>query len=127
MLALTPQKVDALADRFNRVREIVGTKKKKPRYNALVSLTTDDPATVQPLAEAALERFTKRWKLDEVVTNQGKPSELCYLVKLRKSMPGETLLTEIRSVLGDKLLACDLELSDALEEEAEEALSGQGA
>jgi hypothetical protein len=127
VLALTPQKVDALADRFNRVRQIVGTKKKKPRYNALVSLTTDDPVALQPLAEAALERFTKRWKLDEVVTNQGKPSELCYLVKLRKSMPGDTLMTEIRSVLGDKLLGCDLELSDALEEEVEEALSGQGA
>ena len=127
VLALTPQKVDALADRFDRVRRIVGTKKKKPRYNALVSLTTDDPVAVQPLAEAALERFTKRWKLDEVVTNQGKPSELCYLVKLRKSTPGDALMTEIRSALGDKLLACDLELSDALEEEAEEALSGQGA
>ena len=127
VLALTPQKVDALADRFNRVRQIVGTKKKKPRYNALVSLTTDDPAALQPPAEAALERFTKRWKLDEVVTNQGKPSELCYLVKLRKSMPGDTLMTEIRTVLGDKLLGCDLELSDALEEEVEEALSGQGA
>jgi len=110
-----------------RVREIVGTKKKKPRYNALVSLTTDDPATTQPLAEATLDRFTKRWKLDELVTNQGKPSELAYLVKLRKSMPGDTLMTEIRSVLGDKLLGCDLELSDALEEEVEEALSGQGA
>ena len=127
VLALTPQKVDALADRFDRVRQIVGTKKKKPRYNALVSLTTDDPAAVQPLAEAALERFTKRWKLDEVVTNQGKPSELAYLVKLRKSTPGDTLMAEIRSVLGDKLLACDLELSDALEEEAEAALSGQEA
>jgi hypothetical protein len=127
VLALTPQKVDALADRFNRVRQIVGTKKKKPRYNALVSLTTDDPGAVQPLAEAALERFTKRWKLDEVVNNQGKPSELCYLVKLRKSMPGDALMLEIRSALGDKLLACDLELSDALEEKAEEALSGQGA
>ena len=127
VLALTPQKVDALADRFNRVRQIVGTKKKKPRYNALVSLTTDDPGAVQPLAEAALERFTKRWKLDEVVNNQGKPSELCYLVKLRKSMPGDALMLEIRSTLGDKLLGCDLELSDALEEKAEEALSGQGA
>ena len=127
VLALTPQKVDALADRFNRVREIVGTKKKKPRYNALVSLTTDDPATIQPLAEATLDRFTKRWKLDELVTNQGKPSELAYLVKLRKSTPGDTLMAEIRTLLGEKLLACDLELSDALEEEAAEALSGQEA
>ena len=127
VLALTPQKVDALAERFERVRQLVGTKKKKPRYNALVSLTTDDPGAAQPLAEATLERFTKRWKLDEVVNVQGKPSELCYLVKLGKSTPGDTLVTELRTALGDKLLACDVELSDALEAEAEEALSGQGA
>src|SRR5687768_2843199 len=43
VLALTPQKVDALADRFNRVRQLVGTKKKKPRFNALITLTTEEP------------------------------------------------------------------------------------
>ena len=125
VLALTPQKVDALADRFNRVRQLVGTKNKKPRYNALVSLTTDDPGHVKQLAEATLERMTKRWKLDELITNQGKPSELCYLVKLRKATPGDVLMTELRNVLGEKLLACDLELSDALEEQAEEVLASQ--
>ena len=118
VLALTPQKVDALADRFNRVRRIAG--KKKPRFNALVSFTTDDPAVVQPAVEETLGRFTKRWMLDEVVSIEGKPTELSYLVKLRKSMPGDALMTEIRSVAGSKLLACDLELSEALEEAAEE-------
>ena len=127
VLALTPQRVDALADRFNRVRQLVGTKNKKPRYNALVSLTTEQPLVVQPLAEGVLGRFTKRWKLDEVVTENGKPSELCYLVKLRKSMPGDALMMEIRNVVGDKLVGCNLELSDALEEQAEEAIAGQGA
>ncbi|HEX6050758.1 MAG TPA: DUF4956 domain-containing protein [Gemmatimonadaceae bacterium] len=121
VLALTPQKVDALADRFNRVRQIVGTKKKKPRFNALVSLTTEEPHAIQPAVEAALDRFTKRWKLDEITTPEGKPAELCYLVKLRKSMPGDTLLLELRAAAGEKLLACDLERSDALEQEAEEA------
>ena len=120
VLALTPQKVDALAQRFNRVRRIVGTKKKKPRYNALVSLGTDNAATAQPIAEATLERFAKRWKLDEIVTAEGKPAELSYLVKLRKSVPGDVLMMELRSALGDKLLDCDLELSDALEQEVEE-------
>lgn len=126
VLALTPQKVEALAERFNRVRRIVGTKKKKPRYNALVCLTTDDPGGLQPIAEAALERFTKRWRLDEVMTAEGKPAELCYLVKLGKSTPGDTLMMEIRSAAGDKLLACDLELSDALEQEAEEQTAQAG-
>ena len=125
ILALTPQKVDALADRFNRVRRIAG--KRKPRYNALVSLTTEDTATVQPTIEQTLNRFTKRWILDEVVSGEGKPAELSYLVKLKKTMPGDALMTEIRSAVGTKLLDCDIELSEALEEQvAEETAKAAG-
>lgn len=119
VLALTPQKVDALADRFDRVRRMAG--KKKPRYNALISLTTEEPAAVQPAVEDTLDRLTKRWMLDEVVTSEGKPAELEYLVKLKKSMPGDALMAEIRSIVGTKIIGCDLELSDALEDEVAEA------
>ena len=117
VLALSPQKVDALAARFDRVRRIAG--RKKPRFNALLSFTTEEPAVVQPALEETLDRFTKRWMLDEVVSSEGKPAELSYLVKLRKSMPGDALINEIRSVVGSKLTGCDIELSEALEEEAE--------
>jgi uncharacterized protein DUF4956 len=117
ILALTPQKVEALANRFDRVRRIAG--KKKARFNALVSLTTEEPSAVQPGVEETLNRLTKRWTLDEAVSSEGKPTELSYLVKLKKSMPGDALMTEIRSVVGTKLLTCDLELSDAFEEAAE--------
>jgi len=125
VLALSPQKVDALADRFDRVRRISG--RKKPRFNALLSFTTEEPAVVQPVLEETLGRFTKRWLLDEVVGHEGKPTELSYLVKLRKSMPGDALMTEIRSTLGGKLTVCDIELSDALEEqEAEDTAKVSG-
>jgi len=117
VLALSPQKVDALAARFDRVRRIAG--RKKPRYNALLSFLTEEPATVQPVLEETLGRSTKRWMLDEVVTSEGKPAELSYLVKLRKSMPGDALMAEIRSTVGSKLTGCDIELSEALEEETE--------
>ena len=120
VLALTPEKVDALAQRFNRVRDLVGTNKKKPRYNAAISLTTEDLNAVQADAEAVLDRLTKRWKLDEVVTTAGKPSELSYLVKLRKSTSGEAVLAEIRSMVGEKLLGCDIEISDALEQDEDD-------
>ena len=125
VLALSPQKLDALANRFNRVRQLVGTKNKKPRYNALISLTTEVPNEIQPGVEATLTQVTKRWKLDEIQTLEGKPADLSYLVKLRKSIPGDAVMTEIRSVVGDKLLACDIELSDALEAAAEEAQAAQ--
>jgi len=125
VLALSPQKVEALANRFNRVRQLVGTKNKKPRYNALISLTTEVPQAIQPVVEATLNQFTKRWKLDEIETLEGKPADLCYLVKLRKSIPGDAVMTEIRTAVGDKLLDCSIELSDALEEEAEDAQAAQ--
>ena len=125
VLALSPQKVDALAARFDRVRRIAG--RKKPRFNALLSFTTEEPALVQPALEETLERFTKRWLLDEVVSSEGKPTELSYLVKLRKSMPGDALMSEIRSTVGSKLTGCDIELSEALEEqEAEDTAKASG-
>jgi len=126
VLALTPRKVEALAERFDRVRRIVGTKSKKPRFNALLTITTEDPAGVQGTVEDTLEKKAKRWKLDEVVAHEGKPCELTYLVKIRKSMTSDDLLTELRAVAGDKLLTADLELSDALEQEVEDAANGAG-
>jgi len=125
VLALTPQKVEALAERFDRVRQIVGTSK-KPRFNALLSLTTEDPSGVQGIVESVLEKQAKRWKLDEVVTAEGKPCELAYLVKIRKSMSSDELLTEVRTAAGDKLISADLELSEAMEREAEATQSGAG-
>ena len=123
VLALTPQKVEALAERFNRVKNLVGTK--KPRYNALLSVTTEEPNVVQPAVESVLEQRTKRWQLDEVIAHDGKPCELAYLVKLRKSVSGDELITDLRSVVGAKLLSVDLELSEALEEKEEVALAEQ--
>src|SRR5262249_25074870 len=35
VLALTPKKVEALADRFKRVRDLLGPAGKQPRYNAV--------------------------------------------------------------------------------------------
>jgi len=125
VLALTPQKVEALAERFDRVRQIVGTSK-KPRFNALLSLTTEDPSGVQGIVESVLEKQAKRWKLDEVVTAEGKPCELAYLVKIRKSMSSDELLTDVRTAAGDKLISADLELSEAMEREAEATQSGAG-
>jgi hypothetical protein len=124
VLALTPEKVEALAERFDRVRRIVGTSKKKPRFNALLTLTTEDPSGVQSMVEGTLDKLARRWKLDEVVTAEGKPCELDYLVKVRKSMSSDEFLTELRTVAGDKLITADLELSDALEREVEAAQNG---
>jgi hypothetical protein len=95
ILSLTPDKAEALAERFTRVSKTVGKKNKKPRYDSLVIVTADDVSEAQRRLEPVLERTTKRWMLDEVVTHVGKPSEIYYLTRLRKSIPRDDVLTAI--------------------------------
>jgi len=113
-LALTPKKVEALAERFDRVRELLGPNGKKPRYNAIVTIATSDIAEAQKNVEPALDKVTKRWKLDEVVTNTGKPSELYYIVRTRKSIDRDALLTALRNSGNGTIENADVEIGDAL-------------
>jgi hypothetical protein len=121
VLALTPKKVDALAERFDRVRHILGPNGKKPRFNAVVSITTGNVAEAQKHVESALDGATKRWKLDEVVENKGKPSEVFYLVRTRKTVDRNALLTAIRSSGNGTIESADVEIGDAIAVEAGEA------
>ncbi|HXE58152.1 MAG TPA: DUF4956 domain-containing protein [Gemmatimonadales bacterium] len=115
LLALTPRRADALAKRFERLRQLVGDGgRKKPRYDAVLWVTTDDIAAAQHRLEGVLERGARRWMLDEVVTNEGKPSEIYYLLKLRKSVDQDRLLTMVRAEAGDAVLTADLQFHEAL-------------
>lgn len=117
VLALTPDKVDALADRFERVRDVLGADRKKPRFNAVLSFTTNSIAEAQVLVQKVLDKMTKRWMLDEVVTHSGKPSEVYYLVRMRKAVSRDDLLTAIRARAGDRIGSAQLELGEAAVEE----------
>jgi hypothetical protein len=117
LLSLTPEKASALADRFERVRDTMG-KKKKARYNAVLTITTDDVAEAQKQVEQVLDRMTKRWDLDEVVTNVGKPSEMYYLTRLRKSVARDVLLTAIHENADGIIASADLETGDAANEKS---------
>ncbi|MEO8199548.1 MAG: DUF4956 domain-containing protein [Gemmatimonadota bacterium] len=114
MLALTPKKVKALEERFARVHQILGTNGKKPRYNAVLWVTTDKISEAQGSVEKTLDLTTKRWKLDEVVSNQGKPSELYFLVRLGKSMTREELITTIRDNAGPAVQSAEVEMGESL-------------
>jgi hypothetical protein len=116
LLSLTPERVNALADRFDRVRNTIG-KKKKARYNSVLHITTDNLPEAQKRIELALDRMTKRWDLDEVVTNVGKPSEIFYLVRLKKSMSRDALVTGIHEAAGEVVASVDLETSGELADE----------
>jgi hypothetical protein len=120
VLALTPKKVEALSKRFERVRGMLGPNGKKPKFDAVVTITTSQLTEAQTQVEPALDRVTKRWKLDEVVTNTGKPSELYYLIRTRKSVNRDALLTAIRASGNGSVTEASVEIGDALAKEAGE-------
>jgi hypothetical protein len=117
VLALTPKKVEALAERFARVQIILGPNGKKPRYDSVLTVTTSDVSDAQKHIEASLDLITKRWKLDEVITNTGKPSELYYLVRKRKSVSRDVMLTAIRTGGNGSITHADVEIGDAMAKE----------
>jgi hypothetical protein len=114
LLSLTPEKAGALADRFDRVRDTIG-KKKKARYNSVLHITTDNVPEAQKRVELVLDKMAKRWDLDEVITNVGKPSDIYYLTRLKKSIPRDVLLTAIHESAGDVIASVDLEAAELAE------------
>jgi hypothetical protein len=117
VLALTPKRAEALAKRFRRVSKVLGNSKGAPRYNAILTVTTTAISEAQTRIEQVLDTLSRRWRLDEVATQEGKPSELYYLVRVRKSVTREQLLTAIRESAGASIVTADLELGDSSEEE----------
>lgn len=119
VLSLTPREAGKLAERFERVSEVLGgSKKKKARYSAVLSITSDHVADAQEMVERVLDRLAKRWRLDEVVTHTGKPSEIYYLVGLKKSVTRDDILTAVRDEAGDRIQSADMESREAVEENA---------
>ena len=117
VLALSSRDAATLAKRFSRVHRILGPTKNKPRFNAILTVRTDAPADAQPRIESVLNMLARRWRLDQVISNEGKPGELYYLVGVRKSVTHDELITAIRQTAGDKILSADLEISDAADRE----------
>ncbi|HEU4747315.1 MAG TPA: DUF4956 domain-containing protein [Gemmatimonadaceae bacterium] len=117
MLSLSPQTADKLAERFERVSDVLGKRKKKPRFTSVLTVTTNEVAEAQERIEKVLEETAKRWKLDEVVTNTGRPSEIYYILRPRKSVSRDELLTAIRDVAGDKIEHADLESREISDDE----------
>jgi hypothetical protein len=119
VLALSQKKAGVLADRLKRVRNILGTNGKKPRYNAVLTLTTDNIGEAQRLVEDVLDEWTRRWKLDEVVDNDAKPSVIYYLVRLRRSVDRKQFITALHSEAGNTIQNVNLEVGDELAAEEE--------
>jgi hypothetical protein len=119
VLSLTPENAAALAERFKRVKKTVGTKNKKPRFDTILTVTTDNVSEAQKQVEEVLDRMAKRWDLDEVVTNVGKPSEIYYLARLKKSIPRDVLLTAVHENADGVIASADLETAEPIENKKE--------
>jgi hypothetical protein len=113
VLSLTPAKAGALSDRFQRVSKKLGKKKKKPRFDSVLSVRTYDVPGAQAQIEKILEEKTKRWDLDEVVMNTGRPSEIYYLARLKKSVQRDDFLTAIHENADGVIDSVDLETRGA--------------
>jgi hypothetical protein len=109
VLSLTPEKADVLSDRFQRVSKKLGKKKNKPRFDSVLSVRAYDVQAAQARIEKILEEKTKRWDLDEVVANTGRPSEIYYLTRLKKSVPRDDFLTAIHENADGVIDSVDLE------------------
>ena len=105
-----------LVKRFNRVRGILG-ESKKPRYNGILTVTTNELTAAQEYVERALAKVAKRWKLDEVITNVGKPSIMFYIVKIPDAVTNDEVLTAVRNSAGATIVEANLELGSALARE----------
>jgi len=120
VLAIDQKQAMALAERFDRVRKILGPHGKKPRFNAILSVTTEPLSEAQAKVAEALDEVAGRWRLDEVVTNVGKPSEIYYLVRIRKSTSRDDLLTAVRSNAGDTITGAEVQLAEATKDKDDE-------
>jgi hypothetical protein len=112
VIALDQKQAAALAERFDRVRDLVGPPGKKPRYNAVLIVATEKLADAQIHVGRALDDVTKRWRLDEVRTVPGKPTELSYLARISKSMTRDALLTAVHERASDSIVSADLQIAD---------------
>ncbi|MEO8452447.1 MAG: DUF4956 domain-containing protein, partial [Gemmatimonadota bacterium] len=121
VVGLSPKNLEALTERFTRLRQILGPDGKKPRFNSILSVATNAVSETQEVVQGVLDQEVKRWKLDEVVTNRGKPSELYYLIRLGKSKSKSDLLTAIRSAAGNQVVAAEVEVGEVDDEEKKKA------
>jgi hypothetical protein len=112
--SLTPDQLDALADRASRRRarvsaEDAAPKKPPPEFRRL-ELQIQGPADVARRAvESVLEESAKRWEFVRALPGEGGAAErLHYRVRLKKSVPAESLVQSLRTGAAPHVTAVEL-------------------
>src|SRR5512141_251871 len=61
ILSLSPEDADVLAERFDRVRGQLGKNKKKPRFDSVLTIATDEVTKAQEAVKKVLDDSAKRY------------------------------------------------------------------
>jgi uncharacterized membrane protein YhiD involved in acid resistance len=101
--SMSPEQLEALAARARRrVDGAAGGKPKKP-MNTTIRVRTPEPEAARRLVEEVLAAKVKEWRLAGLTREAGGAGALEYRVRLRKSVPAETVAGELRTRLGPQL------------------------
>jgi Domain of unknown function (DUF4956) len=99
--SLTPDQLEALADRAQRRRARSpqdGVAAKKPvEFRRLDLQIQGSVDAARRAAESVLEQSAKRWEFVRVAPGEGGAERLQYRVRLKKSMPAESLVQSLRT------------------------------
>lgn len=101
--SLTPDQLDALSERARQRRGRAsatndGVKIKQPVEFRRLELQVQGSAdAARKAAESVLEEAAKRWEFVRVVPGEGGGSRLQYRVRLKKSVPAESLVQSLRT------------------------------
>ncbi len=110
--SLTPDQLDALAARAQRRRgrsEDGPPPEKKPVEWRRLDLQIQGSADVaRRAAEPVLESSAKRWEFVRAVPSDSGPTRLQYRVRLKKSVPAESLVQSLRTGAAPYVTAVEL-------------------
>lgn len=99
LAALTPDQLDEVADRAARLQAYIVARsgdEKKKRFTAVVLVHASDPKAAQLAIEPMLEDRTKRWRLTEILPDEGGSSTLEYLVRIKDDVEAGAFLDELQ-------------------------------
>jgi len=112
--SLTPDQLDALADRASRRRarvsaEDAAPKKPAPEFRRLELQITGAADTARRVVESVLDESAKRWEFVRALPGEGgAPERLHYRIRLKKSVPAESLVQSLRTGAAPHVTAVEL-------------------
>jgi hypothetical protein len=106
--SMSPEQLTALASRARRRVDgaALGGKPKKP-LNTVIRIRSPDPEAARRLVEEVLAAQVKEWRLAGITREPGGGA-LEYRARLRKSVAGDTVASELRARLGPQLTGVEM-------------------